>query len=365
MRSPPFAAAVPLPVARSLQWRERWLWSPRIDLAIIGLPFAVALIAWVACCFTPDVSRVTALAVWTTQNVLCSATHVALTFLVLGSNPALRKADPLQSRRIAIGSIVFAILAVGAFRLFAVDTAAFQCLAAVVFNVFATHHLLSQSKGLWALRDVRSGAATPRFERNLRELFVPQALVLVLGRLFFVAEPISGQPFIDVGQGVLLPAVVRAAALSLWIVFSVAVLASASRADSPSGPKVAHLAATLAAVSLTLISPRWGAIVLPGIHGLEYLAISSRLVGAGRATRIVGRRWAMFAVMAPLFALGIGVGFLEKVARVSWAPTLANPLWRAAALAGLALTFTHYLADAMLFRFRIPEIRSVLLRQLD
>ncbi len=356
-----------------------WLFSRRTDLALLVLPFSLAALgALTARALGASLGDApNRWAIWTAQNVLGNATHVALTFLLLLVRRDVLRADPRQGRWIALGGVGMAALGAGLFGLYYQSKELYLWVVSVLFNVFGLHHILSQSRGVWALHGLRASAAgAPRptpGELRLQRALTPVCLTLVLTRLFFVpADGSDPTPYLDLGQGAPLPFAALLGLLGIWLAYFAAVLRTALRSAAPSGPKVLYLFALAMAVGITLLWPPWGNVLLPGMHGLEYYALSRQMLrprGEAEAARFAGVG-AMALCMAPLFALGLAHFFLSEASAASLGGALtpasgtAHPLYRAVISASLALVLWHYFTDAWIYRMRLPEVRRVLLARL-
>ena len=372
------AAALP---AEGLRFRGLWLISPRADLAIVALPLGLMLVGLVTATLMGQSADgpVNRLAIWTTQNILGNATHVALTWLFLGVRPEVLKAIPEQPRQVATGIPLMALVALGMFALYRYDKTAQLYVAATIFNVFGIHHFLSQSKGWWALHHLRGRIAglpaPPAAEHRLLKAMVPLNLVLILTRIFLVPESrVAGDtPYIDIGQGPQLPYSTLALLLVVWLCYWVAVFRTLLRSEGRSGPKVLYLLAVSFGVGLLLVTPPWGNIVLPGMHGVEYYLLTAKLLEQrpGDAHRLPHRAiWpTMVGVMVPLCALGAVSALAGGVANGAVGSLVISRLtesvwWRLAVTTAFTVVLSHYWADALIFRFRIPQIRSVMLGRL-
>lgn len=364
----------------ALRFRRLWLFSPRADLAILGIPLALTLVAAGASAFLSPGAADGAhrLLGWTAQNLLGNATHVVLTFLLFGVHRDVLTAAPNQPRTVLAGAV--AMLAVGAalFFTFYVDRSVHTFAVAVIFNVFGMHHTLSQHRGLWSLHGLRGGQeglpAPSPLERKLQQLYVPLLLSILLTRIFFVAESAApdAPAYLDVGQGAVLPWQTLPLLIALWLGYFLLLFRTVLRSGTASGPKVLYLLGMATATGLALVAPSWGYVMLPGMHGLEYYVLSARMLEPreGDAPRLRQKLiWpAMVASMLPLFALGVVHGFLldgpMKGSLGIGGGTQAHPLLRGLTCLGFATVLAHYFADAFIFRFRIPSIRQVMLRRL-
>lgn len=352
-----------------------WLFSPRVDLLLLAIPFGVALLAAAAASGLnePIAGPTQRLAVWTAQNILGNGTHVILTFVLFAVRPDTLHAAPRQGRWVALGLVLTTGVAFGLFGLHWVDDRARLLLTGVLFNVFGLHHLLSQSKGLWALHNLRGrqaqALAPSAREGALQRALTPLALTLILTRFFFLPEsPLTPhEAYFDAGQSQLLPFSALGLLVMVWLGYCAAVARELMSTAAPSGPKALYLLGVGTGVLLSLLSPQWGNVVLPGLHGLEYFALSARMLqprDRSEEARFSGRRtWPlMVASMLPLFVIGL-VGALgpHLPALHSFASSVP---WRVFGTIGFACVLAHYWADALIYRFRIPSVRKVMLRRM-
>lgn len=353
----------------------RWLFSPRIDLLVIAIPFGVALLAAAVGHFLdePIAGPTQRLAVWTAQNILGNGTHVILTFLLFAVRPDTLTATPRQRTWVAIGVAVTTAVAFALFSLHWVDERARMLLTGVLFNVFGLHHLLSQSKGLWALHNLRGrqvdAPAPSTREGLLQKALTPLALSLILTRFFFMPESrlTPHEAYFDADQSLLLPFETLGVLVLVWLAYCGAVARELLDSPQSSGPKILYLGAVGAAVLLALVSPQWGNVVLPGLHGLEYFALSAQMLqprDQEDAKRFSGRYTSplMIVSMLPLFGIGL-VGAVGPLIPGLGAFASSVP-WRVFGTLGLACVLAHYWSDALIYRFRIPSVRKVMLRRM-
>ncbi|PTL82830.1 hypothetical protein [Vitiosangium sp. GDMCC 1.1324] len=377
-------AALPSPSASpagSLSFRGLWLFSPRQDALLLLVPLTFTLLTWIAATLlAPPVSgSANRMAIWTAQYLLGNGTHVVLTFLLFAVHRDVLRAEPRQPLQILLGSL--GMLGVGAllFALYYVDSTGYAYVVGVLFNVFGLHHILSQCKGFWALHTLRgsqAGLAAPvPLERRLQLLFVPVMLTLVLVRLFFVAESsLPGDtPYLDIHQGTPLPHGALAVLLLVWLGYFGLLFRTLLRSGAASGPKVLYLLTVAVATGLTLVAPAWGNVMLPGLHGLEYYLLSARMMEPreGDPPSRVSRAWVwplMVLSMLPLLALGVVHLVIAGPAHgtVSAAATdlKSHVVLRGLTTLSLGVVLAHYFADALIYRFRLPSIRRVMMRRL-
>jgi hypothetical protein len=373
----PSAAAPSGPLA----FRGLWLFSSRADGAFLMLPLlltAAAAAVSLSLARAPS-EQVHRLAVWTAQNILGNGTHVVLTFLLFAVHRDVLTAERRQPRIILAGSLGTLAVAAGFFLLSYADRAAHAYVVAITFAVFGMHHTLSQHKGFWSLHSLRGSQAglpsTTPWERRLQQVYVPLMLTLILARLLFVAESSAAgaAPYLDVGQGALLPHGALALLIAVWLGYFLLLFRALLRAGRLSGPKLLYLFAVAVATGLALVAPLWGNVMLPAMHGLEYYMITARMLEPreGDAPSRFSRAWiwpAMILAMLPMLALGVVDGFilggLSGDGGEAAAALAAHPLLRALTSLGLGVVLAHYFADAFIYRFRIPSIRGVMLRRL-
>jgi hypothetical protein len=346
-----------------------WLYSPRSDLLMLCIPFALALLAAAVANNLAEPSSVQPMAVWTAQYILGNGTHVVLTFLIFAVRPEALRAAPKQGAWVVFGAVAATVLAFSLFSLGRFDERAGMLVTGVFFNVFGLHHVLSQCRGMWALYALRGrqGQAAPPSAREIRlqRALTPMALALVLTRLFFVPVS-SGTPheaYLDAGQSTLLPFYWLGILVALWLGYCAAVARELLTSADRSGPKALYLLAVGAGVLLTLVTPQWGNVVLPGLHGLEYFVLSAHMLqprDVDEARRFSGRHsWLLMAAsMLPLFAIGV-VGAVPALHTVA-----TSVPWAVFGTLGTACVLAHYWADALIYRFRIPSVRQVMLRRM-
>ncbi|QSQ24499.1 hypothetical protein JY651_05975 [Pyxidicoccus parkwayensis] len=370
----------PTAQAGTLAFRGLWLFSARADLLIITLPLALALgVAAFSALSASSADGAQRLAGWTAQNLLGNATHVVLTFLLFAVHRDVLTSAPGQPRQVLAGALSMLALCTGLFFSFYVDRTAHMYLVAVIFNVFGLHHTLSQHRGLWSLHGLREGDAgmppASSRERELQKRYVPLMLTLLLVRIFFVADAPGpdATAWLDVGQGAVLPRETLAVLLAVWMGYFVVLFRSVLSSGPRSGPKVLYLLAMATATGLALVAPAWGFVMLPGMHGLEYYVLTARMLEPrpGDTSRVSRALIVplMVTSMLPLLALGVVHGVLSEGGlfgvSVQQADLIrAHPVMRALTSLSFAVVLAHYFADALIYRFRIPSIRAVMLRRM-
>ncbi|WP_164013354.1 hypothetical protein [Pyxidicoccus trucidator] len=364
----------------TLTFRGLWLFSARADVLIFAIPLLLALsVAASSALSAPASDAAHRLAGWTAQNLLGNATHVVLTFLLFAVHRDVLTSAPGQPRQVLAGALAMLAVGTGLFFSFYADRTAHMYAVAVIFNVFGLHHTLSQHRGLWSLHGLResdAGLPAPASrERQLQRMYVPLMLTLLLVRILFVSESSgpASSAYLDVGQGTVLPRETLAVLLAVWMGYFVVLFRSVLGTGPRSGPKVLYLLAMATATGLALVAPSWGYVMLPAMHGLEYYVLTARMLEPrpGDTSRLPRGLIvpAMIASMLPLLALGVLHGLMQEGATfgvlASNATLLsAHPLLRAVTSLSFAVVLAHYFADALIYRFRIPSIRAVMLRRL-
>jgi hypothetical protein len=304
---------------------------------------------------------------------------VVLTFLLFAAHREVLTAEPRQPRLVLLGSLALVGVGGGMFALYYTDAKAYAYVVGVLFNVFGLHHILSQCKGFWALHTLKGHQAglTPSapLERRLQQTFVPLMLTLVLVRLFFVAEsPRPGDtPYLDILQGTPLPHGAMGLLLAVWLGYFLLLFRTLLRSGAASGPKVLYLLTVAVGTGLVLVAPSWGNVMLPGLHGLEYYLLTARMMEPreGDPPSRVGRAWVwplMVLSMLPLLALGVVhaliSGPVQGTVSAAAADLKSHVVLRGLTTLSLGVVLAHYFADALIYRFRLPGIRRVMLRRL-
>ncbi len=351
-----------------------WLFSPPVDLGVMALPalLAAAGAAWASATGDGSGTGTRAYASWIAQFVLGNSTHVILTFLLLAARPDVLRATPRQARTVIVGSSLTFAVAFGLFALATVVAPAWSGFALAVGVVFSFHHTLSQAKGIWSLYNLRGkdfGVGPPSArERSLQRLFVPLGLLFASVRFFLVEKrPGIEIPFLPVMPGIdaLLPFSVVYAMYAAWALFAALVLRELLRArdgEPLHGAKLFYVGCHLFGVALILVSPGWGGVFSASVHGLEYFALTRKMLEPRDASE--GRRLAAIVPAILLTALPL---VLVGVVNAPFTAALGVPASAAATWARLAMNgvvMAHYFADAFIYRFRIPEVRAVALRRL-
>jgi hypothetical protein len=358
--------------------RATWLFSPRIDLAILLIPasFTLAMIAYAHHGGDPLAREERAFATWVSQFILGNTTHVLLTFLLLGVRRDVLTATPRQAHTVVFGSL--AAMAV-AFAFFWVTSRSYPALVdfgVAVALTFATHHRLSQVKGMWSLYNLRAGQAKlpspDARERKLVQLFVPLGLVLTLFQWFFVEKRAdSSYPFINVlpGEPAFLPHAVTWALVAGWALFGFFVLRALLMPAVVSGPKLLYVAGQLTAVALTIVSPGWGLTFAAGVHGLEYFFLTARMLEPTKSetsARLRGR-WiwpALLLTILPFVFVGTMTSSVSAFSGYLATSAGAAGIFMVLGILMNSVVVAHYFADAFIYRFRIPEVRKVALTRL-
>lgn len=350
-----------------------WLYSRPRDLFILAAPAAVTVLAAVFASWSHDMSRL--YAGWIAQFALGNSTHVILTFLLLGLRPDVLHATRGQAGTVIVGSTLTFVASFAFFYWANRVAPMFEDFATAVVLVFATHHTLSQAKGIWslyAMRAAKAGLTPPGDrERTMMRSFVPIALLLILIRWFFVPKGHDRiYPFIQpiTGEPAFLPFSVTWGLLAIWLVVAVLAIGSIVRTDGSekikrSTPKVIYVSTHMIGVALMIGLPMWGAIFTAGIHGLEYYFLCGLMIAPRTDTERPKRRWvwpAMAFSMLPLVAIGlVNAPFTPYIASNEHLGTFQILRYFLN-----SIVMAHYFADAFIYRFRIPEVRRVALMRL-
>jgi len=351
-----------------------WLFSRRTDLLVLGLPaLGTAIAAIVSLVRGGDGFGERVYAGWIAQFILGNSTHVILTYLLLAARRDVLHATKGQARTVIVGSIATFGAAFTMFWLTAVTFSVWVDFGIAVALIFATHHTVSQVRGLWSLHNLRGksvGLPPPgERERAAQRTLVPLTLGLVLVRVLFVPKsPHAMFPQIQAvpAMEAVLPFAVTYGLLAVWLLFAAYVMvAVAPRGARLSGPKLLYLGTHLAGIALTLAAPAWGAIFTSGVHGLEYYALTARMLEPRESEP---RTWlshalvvpAMVGIMLPIVVIGVGTGPFSVAIGLGGYATLFGVL----RIGANGVVMAHYFADAFLYRFRIPEVRRVALARL-
>ncbi|MBL8912238.1 MAG: hypothetical protein JNM17_16220 [Archangium sp.] len=349
-----------------------WLFGPGRDLAILLVPIFV-LLSFVAfsqtsASFAEDSNRY---AMWLATNVLGNGTHVVLTFLLFALRPETMRSTPTLRAQVYLGIFVTLAVSSGFFALHRWEPQAAIYARAVVFALFGTHHTLSQNRGYWSLyvaRERSAGLKPSDREGQLQRMMVPLTLGLLLTRYFFVAASNENDmPFVDLGTPALLPFKFIGVLLLVWLAFWAVVF----RAVLPNGtqrPKLLYLLAVALAGSVSLLAPTWGLVLFFGMHGLEYYFLSERmLTQLPDDKKQVAQRWIwplMVLSMAPLIAMGVVTLMRDETSSEALQSFTKSGFWQLAVTLSTACVLAHYWADALIYRFRLPDVRKIMLARI-
>ena len=350
-----------------------WLFSWRADAAMVLLPAAVTLIAVALAARSGAGSgSERAYAAWLSQFVLGNSTHVILTFLLLGVRRDVLHATAGQARTVIGGSVLAFALAFAFFWTFDKAFPIWADFGIAIALVFATHHALSQAKGIWSLYNLRGkslGIGPPGpLEAKLQRAFVPLGLSLVMVKFLFVPKSAASVfPFIQAipAAEAVLPHEATWLMVGIWSLFAAAVWATLLRRPDINAAKIGYVSAHLLGVGWMLLSPAWGGVFTSGVHGMEYYLLCGRMLqptpeerGAGLTPRAV---WpVMILAMGPLALIGV----VNAPFTYLFGLTAMAPVFTVGRIVLNAVVMAHYFADAFIYRFRIPEVRRVALRRL-
>ena len=361
------------------RWEAAWLFSPARDLGLLAVPVACTAAAALWATLRPDpdaFGEAKLYAGWMSQFILGNSTHVILTFLLLWARRDVLQATDRQARVVIGGSLAVFALVLGVTWGVERSLPLFTDFVFAVLLIFATHHALSQVKGIWSLYNLRGGKAglgqpSPA-ERTLLTNFVPIGLLFTMVKLLLVPKDSRALalPFLSAipgapGEPAVLPFAATYVLLGLWAVFSIAALRELLSAPAVHVAKAIYVTVHLTVVGITLVAPAWGTILTSGIHGLEYFVLCGRMLEPTAADRGAGLPRAMvipamIGVMLPLFFVGLGNGPFGHLL----AADRHAGLFHVARLVLNGVVIAHYFADAFIYRFRVPEIRRVALSRL-
>jgi hypothetical protein len=344
------------------------LFSRRADLGMLLVPVLATGLAFALATRRGEnvFGGVRASMVWASAFLLGNTSHVLLTFLMLGARRDLLHATERQARTVVAGSLGVAAIALVLGRLTQNDPTT-RTFFGVSVAIFAIHHTMSQAKGVWALYSLRgqkAGLPAPGpQERALQKLFVPLSLLFIAIKWALVGQqrgPLSS-PYLNVNPGspALLPFALTYALLGAWLVYVAVVLRALLASETVNGAKLAYVGTQCSVVTLELVSPGWGITIAAGIHGLEYYLLGRKMLaptaseGTSRLTSALC--WpVMIGAMSPIFVVGALTNPWHPVALgagvMGWAGTLVT-----------ACVLSHYYADALIYRLRIPGVRAAVL----
>jgi hypothetical protein len=360
------AAAVP-----TTAWGP-WLFGPRRDLAMLLIPASVLLVFLASsrtdAAFAQDSNR---FAMWMATNVLGNGTHVVLTFLLFWFRPETMRSTPTLRAQVWLGVVVTLLVSSGFYALHVWEPQAAIYARAVVFALFGTHHTLSQNRGYWSLylgRERSAGLPFNEREGKLQRIMVPLTLSLLLTRYFFVASASDNpMPFVDLSVEAPLPFGFVGVLLAIWLTYWVVVF----RTVLPGGtqrPKLLYLLAVAMAGSVSLLAPTWGLVLFFGMHGLEYYFLSERmLTQLPDDKKQLASKWiwpAMVLSMAPLIAMGVITLWRDQASSEALQSFTKSGWWALAVTLSTACVLAHYWADALIYRFRLPDVRKVMLARI-
>jgi hypothetical protein len=370
-----FSSALAAPSTRA---RAGWLYGPLQDLTIWLLPAAVAiagaLLAQPGADGTGLRSPSFGFASWTAQYVLGNTWHVVLTGLLLAARPDILFTTPRQSRIVLVGAPVTFAVMVGFYWLTSRTFPGAEGFAIGFTTVFALHHTFAQVRGYWSLYGLRGGTLgltrMDAAERKLLDLFNPLALLLVVFRWLLLPKidaPVGYPPLVNVapGENAFLPYWLVWPLVAIWGVYAVALARKLLAGPQVHVAKALYLGAYVLTVFAMIVFLDWGGIASAGMHGLEYLFITRKMLEPLEKDRgrWLGRAmvWpSLLFTLAPVVVLGLFrapvIGALGLEAYGRWAST--------AFLVYGAITMAHYFTDAWIYRLRIPEVRKVALARL-
>ncbi|MFO0600148.1 MAG: hypothetical protein U0228_32870 [Myxococcaceae bacterium] len=349
-----------------------WLFGPARDLSIILIPAGLMLGAFALSRTDTELGdEGNRLAMWTATNVLGNGTHVILTFLLFLLRPETMRSTPRLPGQVALGVFVTLAVSSGFYGLHLIDPQYAVWARAVVFALFGTHHTLSQNRGWWSLyvaRERSAGLTPSEAEGKLQRVMVPFTLSLLLTRYFFVAaSDETPEPYVNLGAPALLPVGFVMVLLLAWLAFWARVFLVLLKSGSKR-PKLLYLLAVTTAGGISLLAPTWGLVLFFGMHGLEYYFLTERMLtqlpGDRRAVPTLAIWPLMIVAMAPLITMGVVTLMRDQSSSVALLTFTKSPLWAVAVTLSTACVLAHYWSDALIYRFRIPEVRRVMLARI-
>ena len=346
-----------------------WLYSPLVDLSILLVPFALVGTVVMLTLGQRGIAE-RAYAGWIAQFILGNSTHVILTFLLLGVRREMLHATASHQKTITYGCAAVFLGASAGFYALQQTLPNWTDFALAIVVLLATHHTLSQTKGIWSLYGLRArsiglSAPTPRL-RSLHQHYVAVGLLLIAIRFLFVPKDefsmfpfVLSVPLMDAP----LPFEVTYLLVLAWLVFAGLLIAELMREETINASMLTYLGINVVAVAICIYAPVWGSILTAGIHGLEYAFLTRRMLQPSESepNAPVRRGWVvpiMILCMMPLFAIGlVAAPFTPK-------PSEPGTLWILAPILLNGVVLAHYFADAFIYRFRVPEIRRVALARM-
>jgi hypothetical protein len=278
--------------------------------------------------------------------VLGDTTHVVLSFVLLGQQRAVLDAAPGQRRTVVFGSLLVFVASMVMFM-----TPSVSVLTIAVVYLWSTVHRLGQFRGMWSLYNLvgqRAGLPAPtKLELKVQRAILPLGLALVVVRGFMAlpSDP-AALPFVTV------PDAARFALIAVWLAFCALAVSVTRGAWSRSG-KPLYVGLVGLSFCALLWSPVWGSILVGSIHGLEYMALTWRMLdGPRKWLSIVGG-------LTPFVLVGaLSLPFVP--ASIAQSAFTLN-----AEYVMSAVVLVHYFVDGVIYRLRIPSVRSVMLARLQ
>jgi hypothetical protein len=315
---------------------------------------------------------------WMTQFVLGNTTHVVLTFVLLGVRTDVLRATAGQARLIGVVAAVTFVATILFLLATQIVDKNWQGFGIALLTCVAVHHYMKQARGIWSLLCMREGAPPSAQERTLQEWFMPVSAGLIILRMLFVplvagsttallqpVPAVSPDTYVMLNLLAQVPYETTYILLGLWVLFTVKLFRGLLAGTGElSGPKLLYVAGHTLGVAVTLFRPGWGMMLVGGIHGLEYFALTGRMLqprDETESSRFSNRLVvpAMIAAMIPFFAVGI--------LNAPFAAHLGigqSSAYHMAAILLNGVVVAHYATDRLMYRFRIPGVRAVALRRL-
>jgi hypothetical protein len=345
-----------------VQWgRSQWAVSPAADLLFTLTPLLFFLLSLLAFPKGPGPLPLACLTL-VSEVFFGNTTHICLTFLLLLGNRAFRAAQPdgvAPDLRVAGALSLWCVaLYFGAM----VVTAKLALLLVIALLVPASvHHNLAQCRGFFAIyaHKLRQASlqAPPAQDRLLLSVFIWFTVPALTVTLFFTPSSVFARYYVlSPGQRDLLAAPLFALCLLMF-------LRLLSR-PQVSGPQLLYLFRLSFWPVAIVYQPFFLLLGLGAAHGLEYIALSSRLTGL-----LPPRRYAallLFLLPGVFMVLAQPRYGTDRVFERLWG---GHPAWGWFVLpltcVWMATQVAHFYLDGRLFRLRFPAVRAAVLPPLD